>query len=155
MGFGEYHHWAYGKVLKGKPNYIAYISMESERTSVPRKLFQERLQWKKGQWAYRRNLEEGGNPNALVEPNTMMGKRKIKRERGEECWRGASMYRLMRVDLEALEYQERENERRRQKEQERAGELGRVKEEVEQFHERLGHVKGGTCLPSEKLLDSM
>ena len=65
------------------------------------------------------------------------------------------MYRLVRGDLEALEDQERENERGRQKEQERAKELEQVKEEVEQFHEGLGNVKGGTFLPSEKLLDSL
>ena len=59
------------------------------------------------------------------------------------------MYRLMRGDLEALEDQKRENERSRQKEQERAGELGQVTEEVDQFHERLGDRKGRTCLPSE------
>ena len=59
MGFGEYHHWAYERVLKEKPNYIAYVRMESERRRVPQTLFQERLQEKKGQWAYQRNLEEG------------------------------------------------------------------------------------------------
>ena len=64
------------------------------------------------------------------------------------------MYRLMRGDLEALEDQERENDRSRQKEQERAIELEQVKEEVEQFHERLGNTKGRTCLPTEKYLDS-
>ena len=64
------------------------------------------------------------------------------------------MYRLMRGHLEALEDIERENERSRQKEQEWAKELEQVKEEVEQFHERLGNAKGGTCLPPEKLLDS-
>ena len=96
------------EVLKEKPNYIAYIAMESERTSGPKKLFLEWLQGKQCQWAHRRNLEEGENPNALVEPNTMLGKRKIKREREEECWRGTSTYRLMRGYLEALEDQERE-----------------------------------------------
>ena len=68
----------------------------------------------------------GGDPNAIAEPNTMLAKRKIKRERGDECWRGTSMCRLMRGDLEALEDHERENERSRQKEQERAMELGQV-----------------------------
>ena len=60
MGFGEYHHWTYERVLKEKPNYIAYVAMESERTSVPQKMFQEWLQGRKGQRAHRRNLEEGG-----------------------------------------------------------------------------------------------
>ena len=50
------------------------------------KLFQERLQGKKGHWAYRRNLEEGEDTNALVEPKTMLGKRKIKRGKEEEYW---------------------------------------------------------------------
>ena len=154
MGFGEYHHWNYGEVLKEKPNYVAYVAMESERMGAPRKLFQEWLQGEKGQWAYRRNLAEGENPNALVEPNTMLEKRKIKRERGEECWRGTPMYRLMRGDLEALEDQERENERIWQKEKESARELGKVKGEVEQFRERLGDRNGWACLPSGKFLDS-
>ena len=25
MGFGEYHHWTYGKVLEEKPNYATYV----------------------------------------------------------------------------------------------------------------------------------
>ena len=73
------------EVLKEKPNYIAYVAMESERTSVPQKMFQEWLQGRKGQRAHRRNLEEGGGIMELEEPKTMMGKRKIKRERGENA----------------------------------------------------------------------
>ena len=53
------------------------------------------------------------------------------------------MYRLMGGDPEALEEQERDNERIRLKEQERANKVGQEKEEIGNFHERLGNVKGG------------
>ena len=31
MGFGEYHHWSYERVLKEQPNYAAYIAMGGGR----------------------------------------------------------------------------------------------------------------------------
>ena len=46
MGFGEYHHWAYGRVIREKTNYVAYIGMESERMGAPQKLLPE---WLHGQ----------------------------------------------------------------------------------------------------------
>ena len=49
----------------------------------------------------------------------------------------------MSGDPEALEEQERDNERIRLKEQERANKLEQEKEEIENPHERLGNVKGG------------
>ena len=52
MGFGEYHHWPYGSVMRGKPNYASYVGMESERISEPQKQFQEWLQKKKGHLSY-------------------------------------------------------------------------------------------------------
>ena len=47
MGFGEYHHWHYGSVVREKPNYAAYLGMESERISEPQKQFQEWMQKKR------------------------------------------------------------------------------------------------------------
>ena len=77
MGFGEYHHWAYGGVIREKPNYVAYVGMESERVSAPRKLRHEWLQGEKSHWAYRRISGEGENP--IEDAKKMFGKRKIKR----------------------------------------------------------------------------
>ena len=64
------------------------------------------------------------------------------------------MYRLLSGGPEALEAQERDNERGRLKEQERANKLEQEKEEIENPHERLGNAKDRTCLPPEKHLDS-
>ena len=38
MGFGEYHHWAYGKVFTEQPHYATYVSTESGRSSDAQKL---------------------------------------------------------------------------------------------------------------------
>ena len=48
----------------------------------------------------------------------------------------------MSGDPEALEEQERDNERIRLEEQERDNKLGQEKEEIGNFYERLGNVKG-------------
>ena len=65
------------------------------------------------------------------------------------------MYRLMSGDPEALEEQGRDDERIRLKEQERANKLEQEKEEIGNSHERLGNMKGRTCLHPEKHLDSL
>ena len=64
------------------------------------------------------------------------------------------MYRLLSGDHEALEENDRDNERIRLKEQERANKLEQEKEEIGNSDERLGNATGGTCPPSEKHLDS-
>ena len=43
--------------------------------------------------------------------------------------------------MRIFEDQERENERIRQKEQERANELGQVKKEIGNFHKKIGKAK--------------
>ena len=78
MGFGEYRHWSYGRMMREKPNYAAYVGMESERVAEPQKQFQEWIQKEKGHWSYLEKIEEGGNP--LAKSKTMVGKRQIKRE---------------------------------------------------------------------------
>ena len=112
MGFGEYHRWAYGEVMKERPNYVANVAMESERTSVPRKLLQEWLQGRKCQWSHQRILEGGGN--ALSEPKTMLGERKIKRENEVEHWRESSLARFLTAP-NFIPKQEEPKEQERQK----------------------------------------
>ena len=41
MNFGEYHDWAYGDILKVKPNYVSYICNESMDIDVGQQEFQD------------------------------------------------------------------------------------------------------------------
>ena len=70
MGLGEYVHWTYVEVLRGKPNYAAYVGMGSERRSKPKTLFQEWMHGNKGDWSYQREIDE--LENNLAEPKTML-----------------------------------------------------------------------------------
>ena len=93
MGFGEYRHWPYGRVLKGKPNYVAYIGMESGRRGELQVRSQEWLQEKKQ--TYQRNLAEDEGPNELGEPETMPEQRMLDKERADTHWQESYLYRLL------------------------------------------------------------
>ena len=41
MNFGEYHDWAYGEIHRDRPQYEAYICMESKDSSDERRQFRE------------------------------------------------------------------------------------------------------------------
>ena len=101
MGFGEYHHWTYERVLNEKPNFIAYVGMGSARRSAQKTLFREWFQGKKGQCAYQRNLEKGEKLNELVEPKNDAVKTKNKKRGrgniGEERQRIGCWVEIMRL----------------------------------------------------------
>ena len=101
MGLGEYHHWSYERVLKGKPNYVAYIAMGSGRRNDKQLRFQEWLKDKKGCWNYQRISAENEDPNTLEEPKTMLEQRRLGNKRMDKHWRESHVYRLFRGDPDA------------------------------------------------------
>ena len=149
MGFGEYHHWPYGRVLKGKPNYVAYIAMGSGRRNEMQVRFQELLQDKKGCWNYQRNLAENEDPDTLGEPKTMPERRMLEKKRIDKHWQESFLYRLLRGDPDSLEEQGRNNEQRRMKEKDRTNEQSLLGGIVN-IQERINEENGRTFLQSEK-----
>ena len=106
---------------------------------------------KKGQWPCQRNLEEGGNRNALVEANAKLGKRKMDREKEVGYWRGSSLARFL-DGPDCLTKQEESKEHERLKDEERIKKALGTGETIV-FRDPQAD-RSGRCLPSEKLLGS-
>ena len=41
MGFGKYRDWAYGEIMKNKPNYVTYLRQECMESSEGKQQFQQ------------------------------------------------------------------------------------------------------------------
>ena len=86
MGFGEYRHWSYERVVEEKPNYVAYIAMGSGGRNAKQVRFQEWLQDKKGLWNFQRNLAGNADTDTLADPKTILERRKLEKERMGKRW---------------------------------------------------------------------
>ena len=99
MGFGEYHHWAYGNVLTEKPNYVTYVCAGGGRSSEAQKHSQEWIKLK----------EDRIEQEVLASSNEHEARPEVK----DLGMTYSGLQRMMDGDPIALEEQRLRNERSR------------------------------------------